>query len=79
MNFFLATDIGEEISEKVSENSTEKVSELSKLFDGFSSKMISLGINIINAAAKHITDIVFLFITHLIEIIYHRQKVHKFF
>lgn len=24
MNFFLATDIGEEISEKVSENSTEK-------------------------------------------------------
>ena len=49
MNFFLATDIGEEISEKVSENSTEKVSELSKLFDGFSSKMISLGINIINA------------------------------
>ena len=49
MNFFLATDIGEEISEKVSENSAEKVSELSKLFDGFSSKMISLGINIINA------------------------------
>ena len=29
MNFFLATDIGEEISEKVSENSAEKVSELS--------------------------------------------------
>ena len=42
MNFFLATDIGEEISEKVSEKSTEKVSELTKLFDGFSSKMISL-------------------------------------
>lgn len=49
MNFFLASDISNEISEKVSENSVENLKKVSSLFDNFTEKIIDFGLNIINA------------------------------
>ena len=49
MNFFLASDISNEISEKVSENNVENLKKVSSLFDNFTEKIIDFGLNIINA------------------------------